>query len=321
MRRKVIQIADSTQLVSIPRKWALSHGIKKGDELDVEEVGSTIVISTEHKNVTRRISINIGNMDRDSLLYAIRAAYTQGFDEITLTFDNNQTEDFRRKKTVNTLDVINQEVSRLNGVEVFSQTKNSCIIKSISIDTEREFDNLFNRILYLVRETMGEYLDAYENGRKDALPNIESKHDLISKFVYYCERILSKGIYKDVNKTKNLATLLNYLDLCVDSIKYSARLVINQPHKPSADTLKHFREVHEQFMAFIKLYKKFSHDDLKRINQQLINSGDEFEKLLAGKNPTEAKVIAYMNTFLENLRFLVFSAINIYYASQIDKKN
>ena len=47
MGRKVIQIADSTQLISLPRKWALQHGIKKGDELEVEEKGRKIVISTE----------------------------------------------------------------------------------------------------------------------------------------------------------------------------------------------------------------------------------------------------------------------------------
>ena len=30
MKRKVIQIANSTQLISLPRKWVLDHNIKKG---------------------------------------------------------------------------------------------------------------------------------------------------------------------------------------------------------------------------------------------------------------------------------------------------
>ena len=37
MKRKVIQIADSTQLISLPRKWSLAHGIKKGDELEITD--------------------------------------------------------------------------------------------------------------------------------------------------------------------------------------------------------------------------------------------------------------------------------------------
>ena len=29
MKRKVIQIANSTQLISLPRKWTIKYGIKK----------------------------------------------------------------------------------------------------------------------------------------------------------------------------------------------------------------------------------------------------------------------------------------------------
>ena len=33
MKRKVIQIAESTQLISLPRRWAMKCNVKKGDEL------------------------------------------------------------------------------------------------------------------------------------------------------------------------------------------------------------------------------------------------------------------------------------------------
>ena len=34
MKRKVIQIANSTQLISLPRKWSQKYGVKKGDEIN-----------------------------------------------------------------------------------------------------------------------------------------------------------------------------------------------------------------------------------------------------------------------------------------------
>ena len=40
MRRKVIQIAGSTQLISLPRKWAIRQGIEKGEELNIDEQGN-----------------------------------------------------------------------------------------------------------------------------------------------------------------------------------------------------------------------------------------------------------------------------------------
>ena len=44
MKRKVIQIADSTQLVSLPRKWTIKNGIKKGDELEIVEKGPKLIV-------------------------------------------------------------------------------------------------------------------------------------------------------------------------------------------------------------------------------------------------------------------------------------
>ena len=39
MKRKVIQIANSTQLISLPRKWSQKYGVKKGDEITINYDG------------------------------------------------------------------------------------------------------------------------------------------------------------------------------------------------------------------------------------------------------------------------------------------
>ena len=53
IKRRVIQIANSTQLISLPRKWTIQHNIKKGDELDVQEDGSKIILSTDFEDILR----------------------------------------------------------------------------------------------------------------------------------------------------------------------------------------------------------------------------------------------------------------------------
>ena len=63
MRRKVIQIADSTQLVSLPRKWAQNYGIKKGDELEVTEHGNRVMISVDKNPQTESIEIDLSNLE------------------------------------------------------------------------------------------------------------------------------------------------------------------------------------------------------------------------------------------------------------------
>ena len=51
MKRSVIQIANSTQLISLPRKWSLKFNIQKGDELEVEEEGNKLLSKTELDNI------------------------------------------------------------------------------------------------------------------------------------------------------------------------------------------------------------------------------------------------------------------------------
>ena len=50
MKRKAIQLASQTIVVSLPAKWVRQQGIKKGDEIDVEERGKELVIGNKMPN-------------------------------------------------------------------------------------------------------------------------------------------------------------------------------------------------------------------------------------------------------------------------------
>lgn len=317
MRRKVIQIADSTQLISLPRKWCIANGIKKGDELNVNETGPQLVISTEIKELPRTVRFDISGLDRDSIIYAIRSAYTQGFDEIYITHNTARIEDYRKNKKVAVAEVLSHEISRLHGVEIFSQTDVETVLKSISSDSEREFSNLFNRILFLILEMLQEFSNAYQQNKLDQLRNVEAKHDLISKFVYYCERVLSKT-KKDVSKARNIRSILNYLDLCVDSIKYSARAVIENPHKPPRAVIEHVDAIVCDFNQFVKLLKKFSFEDLKKMNELLTVRATQLGELIQKTPSSEAKTLSFINTFVENLRFGVFAVVSAHFAEKAE---
>ena len=65
MKRKVIQIANSTQLISLPREWAKKYNIKKGDELEIEAKGNKLEICCEKDIELENISINISGLDRN----------------------------------------------------------------------------------------------------------------------------------------------------------------------------------------------------------------------------------------------------------------
>ena len=124
MKRKVIQIADSTQLVSLPRKWAIRYNIKKGDEVEVEEQGNKLLIGTEKTHDIGSIEVDISSLDRDSFMFLIRILYIRGYNEIKLTFNNPLADHHRIGKKVKVISEIHNEVNRLTGIEVIQQKEN-----------------------------------------------------------------------------------------------------------------------------------------------------------------------------------------------------
>ena len=97
MKRKIIQIANSTYLVSLPKKWCVDNNLKKGEEIDVEPKGGEVTITAEKKIIPTSTEMDITRLDRTSIFFAIRALYKKGYDEIKLTFKNPETEHFRKK--------------------------------------------------------------------------------------------------------------------------------------------------------------------------------------------------------------------------------
>ena len=77
MRRKVIQIGESTKLITLPAEYTRRWGICKGDELFVENFGQELRIYTDRDQKIREIRLT--EIPSEKLLLAL---YTAGFDRV-----------------------------------------------------------------------------------------------------------------------------------------------------------------------------------------------------------------------------------------------
>ena len=82
MKRKVIQLAGKTLLVSLPIKWAKKYGIKKGNEVEVEERGKSLLIATEKAVSMEKKEIVLSGPE-EFIRRVISAEYKKGVSEIT----------------------------------------------------------------------------------------------------------------------------------------------------------------------------------------------------------------------------------------------
>ncbi len=207
MKRKVIQIADSTQLISLPRKWAIKYKIKKGDELDVEPDGNKLVIATTHETSIPRCSLNFINqpkLKRRSLC----AAYLKGYDEVEIIYDHPE---YIRE--------IQNVLTEFIGYDIVKQDKNSCLVKQISRPTVEEFSNIFNRLFLLIHDTLQTIIDAIKNKDFEQLKGIPFREININKYSNFCRRLINKGSHSIPEQTSSLYFILMSLEFLGDEYK------------------------------------------------------------------------------------------------------
>ena len=313
MKRKVIQIAESTQLVSLPRKWAQRYNVAKGDELEVTEEGNKLVVSTEKGAELGDIEVDITGLDRDSIMFLLRALYKNGYDEIRIKFNKPLCENIRTKQKVNVIDVISQEVSRLNGIEVFTQKEDYCIIRSISEDTIKAFDIMLRRVFLLLSETISDLVEGYEKENIALLETIQNKHDSITKFVSYSQRLLTKVGYKDYKKTDTIYHILEVIDIIMDLVKYNARDIIKEKLKASKEGIAIYNAIHKSFTLYYNLYYNFNLNKIAELNKNRYDVKKSIQAFQKKIDKKELGILINMEGVLEYILNLTNARIALEY--------
>ena len=268
IKRKVIQIANSTQLVSLPRKWSQRYGINKGDELEVEEDGNKIFISTESVQESGNIEVDITGLDRDSFMFLIRILYVRGYDEIKLIFNNPIVHHYRLGKKVKVISAIHAEVNRLTGIEVIQQRENFCILKILSESSIKDFDLILRRIFLLISDASNDLIKGAGKGDKYLVESMEEKHNTITKFMSSALRLLNKVGHPNHKNTFLYYHIIESLDNVNDILKESARDIVNFKIKISKNSEKILFRINESLAEFNKFFYKFDFKLVEKLSSE-----------------------------------------------------
>jgi phosphate uptake regulator len=297
MKRKIIQIADSTQLVSLPRKWALKYGIKKGDEVEVEEQDSKILISTEKGHVTQKVELDIDNLDPMVLRYVV-ALYKKGVDEIDITFD-------KPAKIRIVQEAIGKEAV---GYEITDQRQNSCTIKHVSGELE-EFDPILKRTFLLLVSMADQTYNALKEGNLEELKNAAYMEEANNRFTTTCRRLLNK---KGDNKNRKIGPMyyiIEELEKIADQYKYLCMYFYEKKEvnvKFSKEALGLLEKANDMLKEFSDLFYKYKVEEVVRmgkLRKEIVNKTfDSFEK---SKNINDTVLLHYVLTIMQKTFCLI----------------
>ncbi|MFH2028692.1 MAG: AbrB/MazE/SpoVT family DNA-binding domain-containing protein [Nanoarchaeota archaeon] len=314
MKRKVIQIADSTQLVSLPRKWAVRYGVKKGDELDVIEQGNRIIIGTEGKGEREdKIELNITELDKDSVIFLIRGLYVKGYDEITLTFDRPLTTHHRVDKKVRFTWVIHNEARRSTGLEIISEKTNTITLKRISQSSIKEFDGVLRRVFMLTIDAAKDLYLGCKEGDFDLVKSLEEKHDNITRFVFYNLRLLNTMSHMNYRDTPSLFHITSSLDIVVDILRNAARDIADNKIKPSKAGIEILGQIYKSMELYYNLYYDFSFKKCEQFSEMRDKILNEIKDLRSKLTKEDIYLSTATEHCLEILRYLFSARISLQY--------
>lgn len=244
MKRKVIQIADSTQLVSLPRKWAILHNVKKGDEVDIEELGKKLILSVHNTPEVETAKLQYTTAEK-FIKRPISMLYKLGYDEIQVEFEDPSV-----------MELVQKEMQRLVGFEIVSQSRNNCIIKSVATASDSEFDPILRRIfLMLITMAKDSYAMILEK-QFDQLKELTKLEETNNKLTLFCLRLLSKSGYSNYKKTSLVYNVVCHLEYLADEFRdICFYLMINKP-KLCKKSLDCYKAACDQLEFFYKMFYK-----------------------------------------------------------------
>ncbi len=303
IRRKVIQIANSTQLISLPRKWAQKYSIKKGDELNIRDEGNKLLIEAgEEETSLSTIEVNVDGLDKDSLIFLLRGLYIRGYNQIKFTYSNPYIFYHRLNKKVTINSIIHKEVGICQGLDIIQERGNFIIMKNISISSIKEFDTILRRIFLLLIDTMNDLYIATKNEDYVLLEGFQDKHDNITRLINYNLKTLNNIGYSKHNDTIILFNILSSLDTVIDILKHAARDIVELKIKLGPKAVNILKKVLDSIKLHYDLFYNFSFEKTENFIELRNEVIDSIKKQSKKLSNDDVRILVMVEHILEVLR-------------------
>jgi len=254
MKRKVIQLAEKTLVVSLPYRWVKKQGVKKGDEIEVEEQGSRLSLISESNPHSKSTILDCNQMNERVMRWSLSALHKKGYDSIELV---NLSGDKMK--------LLQEELKDLFiGFTITHQTKTTATIKAISLDVDAEFDTVLRRA-FLVTLSLAE--SGLENiNDSDALSDLLHLEKTNNQLTNFCERIINKKGFK---KDATFFYVISWnLEKVCDEFKHICEISSKDHSELSKKVIDIYDRTNKLLRGYYELFYDYRHDKLTDLSEK-----------------------------------------------------
>lgn len=291
-------MAGKTMVVSLPSEWVKRFNIKKGEDIDIVESGSKLIIGMEKGLQEEKIKIKVSGPSKLIRRY-IGNLYKKGYDEIEVRFDD-----------ITVLKEIEKHLELFIGFEIIEHGKDYCIIRDIAHGEELELNTMLRKSFFTTLSLAEDSITAIQRKEYSKLKEIALLEHNQNKQYIFCLRILNKYGYKLHKKYAFMYLLVERLEEVCDEYKYICDyLYVNGGKlKIKEEILEFFKEVNNMLKMFYDCYysqldeKKI--EDTIKIKEKLTKQG--FNLLSSKSKPQEIVTLHH----LINLTDKIYEALS-----------
>lgn len=295
MKRKVIQIANFTKVVSLPAKWSRLNKIQKGDELDVIEKGNSLILTAGRKPMGEKAEIDVTDSKSFKRRY-LNTLYKKGYDEINITFN-----DF------SIISEIKDEIELLLGFEIVSEGENFCKIKNVATTLDTEFETILRRVLLMLVSMAKDSCTAASNKEYNRLENIAELERTHNKLTNFCERSLNLSGYKENKETNFIYSMVWTLEQVADNLRDLCKYISDNKVNLNQDTLKLYNWTAEYIEAFHTLFYKRTDQDVDLFKDKYKLKLREQAAKLTHLSNDDMQAVYYLRSILDKIYHITLS--------------
>ncbi len=304
MKRKVIKLADTTYVVSIPLKWARSKNLEKGDEVEVELSDNQMSIIVGQNKEKNEVSVDVDNLVNVTDRY-ITALYRKAFDEIEITYSSPKI--FSAIQSCLSTQTI--------GLEIVKQSDKRCVIADLTGNKSEEFDKVLRRMWFLVLDIANDTKKSLEKKDGESLKNMFYRDRDINKLSNYCVRAVLAGSMSRYQSIVYFRFIRNFEEIC-DEYKDMALYFSENKPELSEFFLKDLSKAN----SFLEKFHDFFYDYSDEKFEELIVETREFYKVIEQRMTKQnINPVMYHRIYsaVERIRDLLSTVFEIQKVSQL----
>ena len=248
--RRVQMTGGSSFIVTLPKEWAESVGLKKNDPLRLspQQDGSIIVTTANSENSSTYTSKTIdvdGCTDPDLIFRMLVGAYMSGFSIIEVISSS------RLSNTV--LDVVGRITQMAIGLEIIEEYDDRIVLKDLVDPSEMKMSKSLERMRVLVRNMLTDVSTALKNDDASFIDDIVARDNDVDRLGWLISRHTNMfqkdiGLLKKVGMDHPEITSNYTISRIIERIGDHAAVISGNSRRIIGNDL--FRELREEVFGF-----------------------------------------------------------------------